>query len=83
LGNHAASKGLEEISINYTSSEDVYDRSTTIENLCFSTIIDENLLNDPNHKTMVECKKQSDWNKWKKTIEAELNSLKKERYSQK
>jgi hypothetical protein len=28
LGNHEASKGIEEISINYTSSEEVYDRST-------------------------------------------------------
>jgi hypothetical protein len=26
---------------------------------------------------MVECKKRSDWNKWKEVIEAELNSLKK------
>jgi hypothetical protein len=26
---------------------------------------------------MAECKKHSDWNKWKKAIEAELNSLKK------
>jgi hypothetical protein len=26
---------------------------------------------------MAECKKRSDWNKWKEVIEAELNSLKK------
>jgi hypothetical protein len=26
---------------------------------------------------MAECKKRSDWNKWKETIETELNSLKK------
>jgi hypothetical protein len=26
---------------------------------------------------MVECKKRSDWNKWKEAIEAELASLKK------
>jgi hypothetical protein len=26
---------------------------------------------------MTECKKHSDWNKWKEAIEAELNSLKK------
>jgi hypothetical protein len=39
------------------------------------------LLNDLEHKTMVECKQRSGWIKWKEAIEAELNSLKKERYS--
>jgi hypothetical protein len=29
LGNHDTSKGIQEISINYTSSGEVYDRSTT------------------------------------------------------
>jgi hypothetical protein len=77
LGNHEASKGIEEISINYTSSREVYDHITTIANLCFSTIIAENFLNDSDPKTMAECKKHSDRNKWKEAIEAELNSLKK------
>jgi hypothetical protein len=76
-GNHEASKGIEEISINYTSSRKVYDRNTTIANLCFSTIIAESFLNDPDPKTMTECKKRSGWNKWKEAIEVELNSLKK------
>jgi hypothetical protein len=31
LGNHEMSKGIKEISINYTSSGEVNDRSTTIE----------------------------------------------------
>jgi hypothetical protein len=77
LRNHEASKGIEEISINYTSSGKVYNRNTTIADICFSTIIAESFLNDPDLKTMVECKNQSDWNKWKEAIEAELNSLKK------
>jgi hypothetical protein len=77
LGNHETSKGIEEISINYTSSGKKYDRNTTIADLCFSTIITENFLNDPDPNTMAECKKWSEWNKWKETIEAELNSLKK------
>jgi hypothetical protein len=77
LGNHEASKRIEEISINYTSSRKMYDCSTTITNLCFSTVIAENFLNDLDPKTMTECKKRSDWNKWKGAIEAELNSLKK------
>jgi hypothetical protein len=63
---------IQEISINYTSSEQVYDRSTTIINPCFSTIIA-----DLDPKTMTECKGRLDWNKWKEAIEAELNSLKK------
>jgi hypothetical protein len=77
LGNHEESNGIEGISINYTSSEEVYDRSTRIVNSSFSTIIVENILVDPDPKTMVECKKRSDWNKWKKAIEAELSLLKK------
>jgi hypothetical protein len=60
LGNHETSKGIEEISINYTSSEKVYDHNTTIADLCFSTIIAENFLNDPDPKTMAECKKHLD-----------------------
>jgi hypothetical protein len=52
LGNHEVSKGIEEIFINYTSFEKVYDRSTTIANLCISTAIAENFLNNPDPKTM-------------------------------
>jgi hypothetical protein len=77
LRNHKASKGIEEIFINYTSSEKVYDCNTSIANLCFPTIIAESFLNDPDSKTMAECKKHLDWNKWKEAIETELNSLKK------
>jgi hypothetical protein len=77
LGNHETSTGIQEISINYTSSGQVYDRSTTIINPCFSTIIAENFLTDPDPKTKAECKRHSDWNKWKEAIEVELNSLKK------
>jgi hypothetical protein len=77
LGNHEASTGIQEICINYTSSGEVYDCSTTIVNSCFSIVIAENFLADPDTKIMVECKGHSDWNKWKEAIGAELNSLKK------
>jgi hypothetical protein len=60
LGNHETSKGIKEMSINYTSSGEVYDCSTTIANLCFSTVIAENYLNNPDSTTMAECKKCSD-----------------------
>jgi hypothetical protein len=77
LGNHETSMAIQEISINYTSFEEVYDRSITIVNPYFSTIITENFLADPDPKTMTECKGRSDWNKWKEAIDAELNSHKK------
>jgi hypothetical protein len=63
LGYHEASTGIQKNSINYTSFGEVYCRSTTIVNPCFSTIIAENFLADPDHKTMAECKRHSDWNK--------------------
>jgi hypothetical protein len=77
LGNHEASTGIQEIFINYTSSREVYDRSATIVNPCFSIVIAKNFIADPDPKTMVECKRRSDWNRWKEAIEVELNSLKK------
>jgi hypothetical protein len=77
LGNHETSKGIQEISINYTSTGEVYSHSNTIVNPCFSTIIFENVLVDLDPKTMTECERRSDWNKWKEAIEAKLNSLKK------
>jgi hypothetical protein len=70
-------KGIQEISINYTSSGEVYDCSTTIANLCFSTVNAENFLSDLDPKTITKCKNCSEWNKWKEAIEAELNSPKK------
>jgi hypothetical protein len=35
------------------------------------------LLNDPDPKTMAECKQRLDWIKWKEAIKAELDSLRK------
>jgi hypothetical protein len=55
LGNHDEIHGVQEISINYTSSEELFDRTTTVVNSCFSTMVAD-LLNDPDRKTMAECK---------------------------
>jgi hypothetical protein len=77
LGNPETSTCIQDISINYTSFGAVYDHSTIIVNPCFSTIIAKKFLVDPDPKTMIECKRRSDWNKWKEAIEARLNSLKK------
>jgi hypothetical protein len=62
LGNHGVSMGIQEISINYASSEEVYDHITVIVNPCFSTVIAKNSLVDLDLKTMAECKRRSDWN---------------------
>jgi hypothetical protein len=77
LGNHEESNGIEDIFINYTSSREVYNHSTTIINSTFSTIIVESVLVNLDPKTMAECMKCSDWNKWKEAIEVELSSFKK------
>jgi hypothetical protein len=77
MGNHDEINGVQEISINYTSSGELYDRKTMIINSCFSTMIADNLLTDPDPKSMVECQQRSDWNKWKEAVDSELSSLKK------
>jgi hypothetical protein len=55
LGNHDEFHGVQEISINYSSSEEFFDHNTTVVNSCFSTMV-VNLLNDPDPKTMAKCK---------------------------
>jgi hypothetical protein len=67
---------VQEISINYTSSGELFDRTIMVANSCFSTMVAD-LLNDHDPKTMAECKQCSDWIKWKEAIEAELDSLRK------
>jgi len=74
LGNDESHKGVKEISINYIDSGESYDRKTTVVNIYFSAAIAEIFLNDPDPKTMAECKKRSDWTQWKEAIQAE-NSL--------
>jgi hypothetical protein len=77
LGNTEPSIGVNEISINYVDYGESYDRNTTIVDIYFASSVAETIQNDPDPKSMVECKKRSDWNKWKEAIEAELASLKK------
>jgi len=75
LGNNEPSQGVQEISINYIDSGESYDRKTTIVDIYFAETITEIIQNNPDPKTMAECKKRSDWNKWKEAIQAELASL--------
>jgi hypothetical protein len=60
LGSHEMSNGIQEISINYISFGEVYNRNTTIVNPFFSTIIVEKVLVNPDPKIMAECKRCSD-----------------------
>jgi hypothetical protein len=76
LGNYDEFHGVQEIFINYTSSRELLGHITTVVNSFFSTMIAD-LLNDPDPKTMAECKQRSDWIKWKEAIETELDSLRK------
>jgi hypothetical protein len=59
LGNHDEIHGVQEISINYTSFRELFDPTTMVVNSCFSTMV-TNLLNDPDPKTMAECKQRLD-----------------------
>jgi hypothetical protein len=60
LGNHYEIHVVQEISINYTSSRELFDCTTTFVNSCFSTMVVD-LINDPNPKTMAKCKQCSNW----------------------
>jgi hypothetical protein len=75
LGNNEPSDRVQEISTDYLESGESFDRKATVVDIYFSTSIAENLQNDPDPKTMAECKRRSDWNKWKEAIDAELASL--------
>jgi hypothetical protein len=74
LGNSDESLRSDEIAINYVETGETYDRKANV-NIYFSEKIAEDLQNDLDPKTMVECTKRSDWIKWKASIEAKLASL--------
>jgi hypothetical protein len=57
LGDEDASQRVHEISIIYLESGESYDRKITIVDIYFSAMIVEILENDPDPKTMAECKK--------------------------
>jgi hypothetical protein len=56
LGDEGASQRVHKISINYLEFGESYDWKTTIVDIYFSTMIAEILKNDPDPKTMAECK---------------------------
>jgi hypothetical protein len=60
LGNTNTSTRVHEISINYVDSGESFDRKTTIVDIYFASSIADTIQNDPDPKSMVQCKKRSD-----------------------
>jgi hypothetical protein len=48
---------------------------TTVVDTFFSEQIAHDLHNDPDPKTLAECRKLLDWTQWKNAIQSELDSL--------
>jgi hypothetical protein len=74
LGNVDEPLRVNELAINYIESGKSFDRKATIVDTYFFEKIADILI-DPEPQSMTECKKRSDWGKWKKAIEAEITSL--------
>ena len=60
MGNHEESIGIREISTNYSETRISYDRKTTVVDTFFSKQIAHDLHNDPDPKTLAECRKRLD-----------------------
>jgi hypothetical protein len=75
LGNHDEWVDDHEIATNYVESGASYHRKTTVVDIYFASKIADSLDLDPEPKSMIECRKRSDWDKRKATIKAELRSL--------
>jgi len=76
MGNHDEREDdHEEIATNYVESGESYNRKTTIVDIYFASKIADSMDPDPELKSLIECRKRSDWDKWKVAIEAELRSL--------
>ena len=75
LGSHDESLRVDEIAINFVETRESYNRKSIIVDIYFSEQITNILQTDSDHKSMTECKKRSDWDKWKVSIETEIASL--------
>nr|CAE05047.2 OSJNBa0049H08.8 [Oryza sativa Japonica Group] len=74
-GDHDESIRVDEIAINYSKTGESFDRRATIVDTNFSEQIADCLQVDQEPRSIKECQKRSDWNKWKDAIDAELASL--------
>ena len=76
MGNHEE-LSVDEIAINFIETGESYDRKSIIVDCYFSEQIANILQTDSDPKSMTECRKRSDWDKWKVAIEIEIASLNK------
>nr|ABE77200.1 putative copia reverse transcriptase [Sorghum bicolor] len=74
-GDHDESLRVHEITINFVETVESYNHKSTIVDIYFSEQIANILLTNEDPKSMTECKKRLDWDKWKITIETEITSL--------
>jgi hypothetical protein len=65
----------EEIATNYVESRESYHRKTIVVDIYFASKIADSMDPDPEPKSMIECRKRSNWDKWKAAVEAELRLL--------
>jgi hypothetical protein len=69
LGNHdELDDSIEEIAIKYAESGELYNRKNTNVDINFVSKIVEAINEDPEPKSMLECRKRLDWVKWKEAI---------------
>ncbi|XP_019184046.1 PREDICTED: uncharacterized protein LOC109178951 [Ipomoea nil] len=67
-----------ETAINFVDTGETYNRDLIVVDDTFAYAVACNIPQnnlDPEPKSITECRKRSDWLKWKQAIEAELNSL--------
>jgi hypothetical protein len=76
-GNNDESLRVEETVINFVETGESYDRKSIIVDFYFSKEIANVFHTYLDPKSMIECKKRSDWDKWKEAIEVEIASLNK------
>ena len=53
----------EEIATNYVESGESYNRKTTVVDIYFASKIADSMDPDPEPKSLIECRKRSDWDK--------------------
>ena len=80
IQNHEYAQVLanDEISINYASTGELWDRTKVfITEVFFFAVATEILKEDDDHepRSLDECRSKHDWSKWKEAIEVELDSL--------
>ena len=77
---HDESLRVDEIAINFIETGEFYDHKSIIVDIYLSEQIANIPQTDSDSKSMTECKKRSDWDKWKIAIEAEIASFYKRKY---